>query len=139
MDMADLERAIAETARAQTSVIAAYLFGSQAAGRAHRESDVDLAVLLEHDALPTASARFETRLRLGAAFAHALGRNDVELVVLNDVPPHFARAIVLDGRRVFVSDVEADHAFRRDAMLRAADLEPFLARSRRRRLECLKR
>ena len=57
MDLADLERAIAETARAQTSVIAAYLFGSHAAGRAHRESDVDLAVLLEHDALPTTSAR----------------------------------------------------------------------------------
>jgi hypothetical protein len=35
------------------------------------------------------------------------------------------------------SDPEADHAFRRDSQLRAADLEPFLRRARALKLEAL--
>ena len=52
----------------------------------------------------------------------ALRRNDVDLFILNDAPPHLAREVVTRGRRLFVSDDAADHAFRRDAMLRAAYL-----------------
>jgi hypothetical protein len=47
--------------------------------------------------------------------------------------------IVLDGRRLLVTDAEAEHAFRRETMLRAADLEPFLRRTRKRKLDLLTR
>ena len=69
----------------------------------------------------------------------AFARNDVDLVILNDAPPHLARAIVTTGRRVFCANSEADHAFVRTIMLRAADLEPFLRRARRVKLRALKR
>jgi hypothetical protein len=139
MDRGALEQRVVDTLRGQDGVIAAYLFGSLAAGRAHRDSDVDVAVLLDRNAYPEAAGRFEVRLRLAAALGRALGRNDVDLVIVNDVPPHLARVIVLDGRRLLVTDAEAEHAFRRETMLRAADLEPFLRRTRKRKLDLLTR
>lgn len=119
-------------------VASAYLFGSQAEGRAHRESDVDVGVLLQFARHPTARARFDARLLLQADLGVALGR-EVDVVILNDAPPLLGRRIVVHGRRVFCGDTEADHAFVRDAQLRAADLEPFLRRARRTKLAALRR
>jgi hypothetical protein len=83
--------------------------------------------------------RFETALRLSAHLQASLGTRHVDLVVLNDAPPGLGRRIVTRGRRLVCSDEEADHAFVRDAQLRAADLEPFLRRTRRLKLEALAR
>ena len=47
-----LERAF-RTAAAP-GLLSAYLFGSHAEGRSHRESDLDVGVLLSHDVHPTA-------------------------------------------------------------------------------------
>lgn len=120
-------------------LIAAYLFGSHAEDRAHRESDVDIGLLLDRREHATSAARFEERLRLAARLAAALGRSDLDLVILNDAPPGLARRIVLDGRRIVCSDPEAEHAFRRDVQLLAADLEPFLRRARALKLAALAR
>ena len=122
-----------------SGVASAYLFGSHAEGRAHRESDVDVGVLLHYGVYPTARARFDARVRLSARIAAALRIDQVDLVVLNDVPPRFARRIVTEGRRVFCADSAADHSFVRDAQLRAADLEPFLRRTRSLKLDALGR
>lgn len=119
-------------------VASVYLFGSQAEGRAHRESDVDVGVLLCFTHHPTARARFEARLQLQADLGAALGC-EADVVILNDAPPLLARRIVVQGRRVFCADAEADRAFVRDAQLRAADIEPFLRRSRRTKLAALQR
>lgn len=126
-------------ARPPEGVVSVYLFGSQAAGRAHRESDVDVGVLLRWDAYPTARERFEARLRLIADLGKALGRNDVDLVVLNDAPLLLGRRVVTTGRRLLCTDPEADHAYVRDVQLRAADLEPWLQRMARIKLDALRR
>jgi predicted nucleotidyltransferase len=110
------------------------LFGSEARGEANRESDVDVAVLLDRSRVPRAEDRAERRVRLGADLIAAAGRNDIDVVMLNDVPPGLGRAVVLAGTRIFCADAELDHAFRRDVQLRAADLDPFLAKMRRLKL-----
>ena len=120
-------------------VQAAWLFGSHCEGRSHRDSDVDVAVLLEHGRYPDARARFEARVAMTADLIARLHRNEVDLVVLNDAQALFARRIVLDGRCVHCSDAEAEHAFRRDVQLRAADLAPFLDRMRRIKMAALSR
>jgi hypothetical protein len=102
-------------------------------------ASADLGILLAWDRYPTAHARFEARLVLAAALADALHRDDIDLVVLNEAPPHLARAIVTAGHRLWVGDADADRAFVRTAMLRAADLEPFLRRTRRLKLAALTR
>lgn len=132
---ATLRRTFAEA----PGVASAYLFGSVAHGRAHRDSDLDIGVLLDRRTYPGARDRFEARLHLTGRLGAATRRNDVDVVILNDAPPHLARAIVTGGRRVFCADSEADHAFLRTTMLRAADLEPFLRRARRVTLRALER
>jgi predicted nucleotidyltransferase len=134
---ASLVQAVAQAFRDTPGVTSVYLFGSTAAGRPHRDSDVDVALLLDWTRYPDARARFDARLRAHAALGPALGRDDLDLIVLNDAPPLFARAIVTSGHRVACADPEADRAFRRDTLLRAADLAPFLARARRRLLQVL--
>ena len=125
--------------RADPGVASVYLFGSYAAGRAHSESDVDLGILLGRQSYPDAHARFDARVRLGADLIRELRENDVDVVILNDAPPLLGRRIVSQGVRAYCSDPAADHAFVRDVQLRAADLEPFLRRMRRRKLEALAR
>lgn len=49
---------------------------------------------------------------------------------MNDAPPGLAARIATTGSLLVCRDPEAEHAFRRDAQLRAADLEPFLRRAR---------
>lgn len=119
--------------------MAVYLFGSHAEERAHRESDVDLGVVLDRERYATPKERFETRLRLVTALEGALEAPRVDVVILNDAPPTLAREIVTRGELLVCNDPEEEHAFRRDAQLRAADLDPFLRRMRRIKLEALAR
>jgi len=134
---ANLERAVRQESAA--GIVSAYLFGSQVAGRSHSESDVDVAVLLRFDTYPTARARFEERIRLSSLLPAVAGGVAVDVVVLNDCPPGFARRVVTEGDRFYCSDPEADHAFVRDVQLRAADLAPFLKRMRQLKLGAIVR
>lgn len=119
-------------------LVSAYLFGSVASGRAHRESDVDVGVLFDRRKCPTAGERFDVRLKMIGPLQSVLGR-DVDLVVLNDAPPQLARHIMTMGRRLVVKDAERDHAHLRVTLSRAADLEPFLRRLRAVKLRALAR
>ena len=122
----------------EPAVVTAWLFGSHAESRAHAESDVDVGVLLDRQLVPGASQRFDLRVRLTSDLIHALGNNDVDLVVLNDAPPLFARRIIRTGTELFCRDRDLDRDFRRDVQIRAADLAPYLARYRRMTLDALR-
>jgi predicted nucleotidyltransferase len=111
-------------------VAAAYLFGSYREGRAHKESDVDVGILLDRGTYPTRAARFEARLELINLLTHGLAPLDPDVVILNDAPPGLAARIATTGLLLCCRDPDTEHAFRRDAQLRAADLEPFLRRAR---------
>jgi predicted nucleotidyltransferase len=120
-------------------VTSAYLFGSQAEGRAHRESDVDVAVLLDRKRYPTDRDRFEARVRLTSDLISVLNANEVDVVILNDAPPLFGRRIVYEGKKLFLGNPEEDLAFTRDVQLQAADIAPWLERMRQIKLEALAR
>ena len=130
--------AIAFSEAEAAGVVAAYVFGSCVEGREHRDSDVDVAVLLDREQFRDEGDRFDTRLRLIGRLGARVHR-DIDLVVLNDAPPELARAIVTRGRRIFCRDEDADRAFGRLALSRAADLAPFLRRMRRIKLEVIRR
>ena len=135
-DMATQLTRVLRAAR-PTGVISAYLFGSHAEHRAHRESDVDVGVLLDHAAFPSEEARFNERVRLSAWLGVELRVSVVDVVILNDAPPGLGSRIVTRGVAVYCASPEVAHAFRRDVQLRAADLEPFLRRMRRLKLTAL--
>jgi len=116
----------------------AYLFGSMAAGRAHRESDIDVGVLLDCQRYPSARDRFDLRLILIGRLQGA-ARRDIDLIILNDAPPQLARHIMTTGRPLVVLDRVRDHGHLRMVLSRAADLEPFLRRARAVKLAAISR
>lgn len=136
MDLAAKIAAYFETTE-RPSVVSVYLFGSHAEDRAHRESDIDVGVLLDREVVPTRKDRFDLGLRIASELGTALSVDDVDLVVLNDAPALFGRRIVTEGQRLYCRDPEADHTYVRDIQLRAADLRPFLERMRKIKLEAL--
>jgi len=126
-------------ARPDLGVASAYLFGSHAEGRAHRESDVDVAVLLSWERYPTSRERFDFRVSVGSELISVLKHNEVDLVILNDLPPLFARRILWEGLRVFLGDPEADFDHRLQVQSLAADLAPWLERMDKIKLAALRR
>ncbi len=137
MDISRLQRYFEDTPG--LGVTSAYLFGSHAEGRAHQESDVDVAVLLDRRRYPTDRDRFEARIQISTELISVLNTNDVDVVILNDLPPLFGRRIVYEGKRLFLGDAEEDFAFTLDIQLQAADLAPWLERMQRIKLEALAR
>src|SRR5262245_56283314 len=104
-----------------SGVVSAYVFGSVASGREHRDSDLDIAVRLDRSTFPTSAERFAARLDLLSSLQHAAGWN-IDLVILNDAPPTLARDIMTRGTRLLALDPEAEHACLRLALSRSADL-----------------
>jgi predicted nucleotidyltransferase len=110
----ELERAADRLAR-DPRVFAVYGFGSRARGVPGPESDVDVAVLLEHP------LSLGDELRLRAEVVEELRRDDVDLVVLNQAPPLLRWEVVSAGRRLFARDDEAADRFERRAAMECFD------------------
>lgn len=89
----------------RTEVLDAYLFGSVARGDAQAHSDVDVAVYVTEAALATPG--FGYAAELGAALQQALGRADVDLVVLNRATPLLYHRVLRDGVRLLSRDLVA--------------------------------
>jgi predicted nucleotidyltransferase len=138
---ADLNRALSSAFERSPvpGIISAYLFGSRARHAAHRESDIDIGVLLDWTVHRMPRERFEARLQLVAHLSASVATSLLDLVVINDAPPHLARHVMLDGLCVYCTESELDKATRRTVMLQAADLEPFLRRMRSIKLQAIAR
>lgn len=80
-------------------IIALYLFGSYAEGKQTPVSDIDLAVLLERD-FPQ-NSYFEKKLALLSTITSLLKTDEVDLVILNQVPPALSYRILSKGRLLF--------------------------------------
>lgn len=80
-------------------VVLAYLFGSHAEGAVRASSDVDIAVLL-----PPVVERehyLDIQLSLIGDLCEVLGRNDVDVVILNEAAALLAHEVVKHGRILY--------------------------------------
>jgi predicted nucleotidyltransferase len=110
--------------RRSTGVVAVYLFGSVARGDAHRDSDVDLAVLLREDPPRTLDG-------LGLDLADGLQAElgvPVQVVVLNSAPCDLTHRVLRDGRLLVDRDPSARIRFEVRARNEYFDLKPVLDR-----------
>lgn len=117
-------------------VVAASLFGSQAAGKAGPLSDVDVAVWL--DPSLSDSERFRVRLELIGHAAGALRTNEVDLVVLNDAPPLLKHRALRSGVRLLDRDPVARVRLESRAVSDYLDTKPLrerLTRAMRTRID----
>lgn len=109
---------------ARQDVLDAYLFGSTARGEAREHSDVDIAVFVEPAALERPG--FGVAAELAAELGALLGRNDVDLVVLNGAPPVLYHRVLRDGVRLVARDLRATARREGEALSRYCDFVPQL-------------
>lgn len=116
---------------ARHPVVAAYVFGSQVSGETTPLSDVDIAVVLD----PAVDSPGRLQAILISDLMAALHRSDVDVVILNNVPP-LLKERAISGRLVYCRDdmarVRFEVAARREyfdtARLRAVQDEALLER-----------
>ena len=94
-----------EILRADPRVRAAWGFGSRARGVASVRSDVDIAVWLGE------KPSLMEKLRLHADLVEGLGRDDIDLVVMDEAPPLLCYEAVSAGYRFLSRDDEAADDF----------------------------
>jgi hypothetical protein len=96
---------IHEVLEPHADVLEAYLFGSVTRGEHQPHSDLDVALYLA----PASEDRsgFGPAADFGAVLSKALGRNDVDVVILNDAPPLLYHRVLRDGVRVLSRDLSA--------------------------------
>lgn len=88
------------------NTVFAYLFGSQATGKADKTSDFDIAVMLpeKHDS----DKRFKIRLRMMTEVGRAVGCPDnVDVVVLNDLSSLLLKYVIIyEGKVIYENKPE---------------------------------
>jgi predicted nucleotidyltransferase len=117
-------------------ILEAYLFGSQARGEAMAHSDIDIAVYVDREHLPPAPWGYAADLTTD--LMSALGRKDIDVVVLNGAPPLLYHRVLRDGERLLSRDLAATTTREGYAVSRYCDYLPVLRRIDRelaRRLE----
>jgi len=131
MSTASIEQALRELFEAQPDgIIAAYLFGSVARGTAGPRSDVDVAVL--YAAAPPATIE-GLPLDLERRIGQVVGR-PVQVTVLNTAPVSLVHRVLRDGVLLLDAAKSARIRFEVRARNEFFDLQPILARYRRRPL-----
>jgi predicted nucleotidyltransferase len=83
-----------------------YVFGSQATGRARAASDLDVAVYLQPN-----TDSFEARLRIMGELQTAIGKDAVDVVVLNTAPLSLAGRVLMSRRVIVDRDPHARHRY----------------------------
>jgi uncharacterized protein len=131
MPTASIEQALRKFfASRPAGIVAAYLFGSVARGTAGARSDVDVAVLYE--AAPPATIE-GLPLDLENAIHQVVAR-PVQVIVLNTAPVSLVHRVLRDGVLVLDRAPSARIRFEVRARNEFFDLQPILARYRRRPL-----
>lgn len=117
---------LVETLGKRPEILEAYLFGSHARDDAQRHSDVDVAVYVDPLVVQELETPFGYAASLGADLISALGRNDVDVVVLNDAAPLLYHRVLRDGRRLLARDLVATTTREGRALSRYCDYLPQL-------------
>lgn len=113
---------------AERSVIAAWLFGSEARGDTDFGSDVDIAIFVDRPRRPRSLDALP--LTLQADLCQLVGR-DVDVVVVDWAPYDLVHRVLRDGRLLVDRDRAARIRFEVDARNRFFDMQPLWRRYRR--------
>ena len=96
-------------------IVFAYLFGSYATGHTHKFSDVDIAVYLKKYDVKTYRKIFDDlAFNLPA---------EIDLVVLNKVPPLFGHKILKEGILLFSRDEDTRIKYVENTLILALDFK----------------
>ena len=114
------------------SVRLAWLHGSRARGTARRESDIDVAVLLDDEHTANPSAVKDAIWRLAGALGRGVPSDRLDLVLLNDAPALLRHRVIRDGILLFARSEAERVRFVLRTIREYQDLEPRLREHTRR-------
>ena len=123
-DLTEIGPQLEEYFAGQPQVLVAYVFGSQTTGKAGPLSDLDVAALLAGE--PTPSECFDARLEFIGGLMSLLHTNDVDVLILNDVPLIMRYQVLRTGRVIFCRDRQAMIDFRVRTLNEFFDFKPVL-------------
>lgn len=110
----------------QNKMAAVYVFGSMAAGRNRKKSDIDIALMLSEPIAPMERIKMETEMS-------NLLQKDVDLVIFDQASPLLQHQILKYGRLVYETDPK--ERVRQEVFARSAYLDNvFLYRKLKRNL-----
>src|SRR5438105_1032628 len=110
--------ALTNFARAHDAVLAVFVFGSQARGRAHESSDLDVALYIDPATLP--ADVLALRLNYTVELERIIGKN-VDVILLNIAPPILRHQIFRNGKLIFERDPLRVRRFIGDALVEFYD------------------
>ena len=105
-------------------VIAAWLFGSMAQGRARQDSDIDVAILFAPGL--TKDQLFNLKLKVAVELTEQVGR-EVDIVDMVSAPPYLQHQVRKTGRLLLEKDHHYRVAFDVESRRIYFDLAPILA------------
>ena len=103
----------------------AYLFGSQATGKANALSDVDVAILTDPGKVRK-NLPYGYKAEICADLMKLLKTNRVDVVLLNEAPPFLKHQVLKTGKPLVVYDQRARLQFETEALRRYLDVKPLL-------------
>lgn len=124
----ELVNKLAHALESRPEILEAYLFGSQARGMAQAHSDVDVAVYV--DPVTDLTQGFGIDSEIAADLMSALGRNDVDVVLLNRADPVLYHRVLRDGVRLLTRDPKSTAGREGYALSRYFDFLPQLEKIR---------
>lgn len=123
MESKEIADIVAAYCAERSEIVACYLFGSQASGKARPDSDVDLAFLL-NDSFDR-SKSFDLRIQYATDLSRRL-RMEVDTVLLNDANEVLSGQIFSRGMVVYGDDTPELRAFRRSKLPMIAEFSYYL-------------
>lgn len=108
----------------ERNILAAYLYGSVAKGKARPKSDVDIAVLLKNTSV-LKDPYFESQLALKIE-KNLKTKRPVEIRVLNGASLRFTNQVIKYGRLICTKNMEFTKKFETAMLDRYLDFRPFL-------------
>lgn len=119
----EIPQALTDYLRSRTEIVAAYLFGSVAAGKAHKFSDVDVALLLAEGI--DAKQKWDIVLEAMGEAESAFGRR-ADVVTLSDAGLVFGFQILKHGSVIFEQDRDSRCRFEMRLRSEYYDYQPYL-------------
>ena len=120
----EVPKTLTDYLQRRPEIIAAYLFGSVAAGKAHKFSDVDVALLLTEGV--DSNRAWDLRLEAMDEAETAFGRR-ADVAILNQATSTLLKFQVIHrGKLIFERDRKARIGFEVDARMEYFDYKPLL-------------
>lgn len=125
MQTTTIESRIVARLKRDRRVVAAYLFGSRAKGKARAGSDIDIALLLKSRRRESYSAE---ALRITCDVMKEAGADRIDILILNTATPIARHQVYRHGRQIFCRDQRLAMRFKDRSIAEYLDFLPFRRR-----------